>query len=93
MPVLVAVAAILGHNFPVYLKFRGGKGVATSLGSVFALDAVASGTRVIQENVMAPIRQVGGWMSAIRSGMDILRGGGTGDRRARRNQRAERNFG
>ncbi len=57
------------------------------------LDAVASGTRVIQENVMAPIRQVGGWMSAIRSGMDILRGGGTGDRRARRNQRAERNFG
>ena len=42
LPVLVAVAAILGHNFPIYLKFRGGKGVATSLGSVFALDAVAS---------------------------------------------------
>jgi acyl-phosphate glycerol 3-phosphate acyltransferase len=43
LPVLVAVAAILGHNFPVYLKFQGGKGVATSLGSVFALDAFASG--------------------------------------------------
>ena len=57
------------------------------------LDAVASGTRVIQDNVMAPIRQVGGWMTAIRSGMDILRGGGTGERRTRRNQRAERNFG
>jgi DNA-binding FrmR family transcriptional regulator len=57
------------------------------------LDAVASGTRVIQDNVMAPIRQVGGWMSAIRSGMDILRGGGTGERRTRRSQRAERNFG
>lgn len=42
LPVLVAVAAILGHNYPIYLKFRGGKGVATSLGSVFALDAVAS---------------------------------------------------
>jgi acyl-phosphate glycerol 3-phosphate acyltransferase len=42
LPVLVAVAAILGHNFPLYLKFKGGKGVATSLGSVFALDAVAS---------------------------------------------------
>ncbi len=38
----MAVAAILGHNFPIYLKFQGGKGVATSLGSVFALDAVAS---------------------------------------------------
>ena len=42
LPVLVAVAAILGHNFPVYLKFKGGKGVATSLGAVFALDAWAS---------------------------------------------------
>ena len=42
LPVVVAVAAILGHNFPIYLKFRGGKGVATSLGSVFALDSVAS---------------------------------------------------
>ena len=40
--VLIAVAAILGHNFPIFLKFRGGKGVATSLGAVFALDPVAS---------------------------------------------------
>lgn len=40
--VLVALATILGHNFPVYLKFRGGKGVATSLGSLLALDWVAS---------------------------------------------------
>src|SRR5262245_21891584 len=36
LPVYVAVAAILGHNFPVYLGFKGGKGVATSLGAVLA---------------------------------------------------------
>ena len=29
---LFAVAAILGHTFPVWLSFKGGKGVATSLG-------------------------------------------------------------
>lgn len=34
---IVAVAAVLGHNYPVYLKFKGGKGVATSLGVVTAL--------------------------------------------------------
>jgi glycerol-3-phosphate acyltransferase PlsY len=31
-PLLTAIACVLGHNFPVWLKFKGGKGVATSLG-------------------------------------------------------------
>jgi glycerol-3-phosphate acyltransferase PlsY len=33
---LVALCAVLGHMFPVWLRFRGGKGVATSVGA-FAL--------------------------------------------------------
>ena len=32
-----ALAAILGHMFPVYYRFRGGKGVATSLGAMTPL--------------------------------------------------------
>ncbi len=39
---LLALATILGHNFPIYLKFKGGKGVATTLGAVTALAPVAS---------------------------------------------------
>jgi glycerol-3-phosphate acyltransferase PlsY len=35
--VLVAVAPILGHVFPVWLRFRGGKAVSTSLGVLAAL--------------------------------------------------------
>lgn len=31
-----ALAAVLGHLFPVWLRFRGGKGVATSLGVILA---------------------------------------------------------
>ncbi len=38
----IALATILGHTFPVYLKFKGGKGVATSLGALLALDPVAA---------------------------------------------------
>jgi acyl phosphate:glycerol-3-phosphate acyltransferase len=34
---LVALAAILGHTFPVWLKFKGGKAVATALGVVLAV--------------------------------------------------------
>ena len=34
---LVGLAAITGHIFPVYLKFKGGKGVATSFGVALGL--------------------------------------------------------
>lgn len=34
---LLGVSAILGHSFPVWLKFKGGKGVATSLGVFLAI--------------------------------------------------------
>ena len=34
---MAGLAAILGHNFPVWLKFRGGKGAATSIGVLLAI--------------------------------------------------------
>lgn len=36
-----ALAAVLGHMFPVWLKFRGGKGVATAVGCFFTLFPIA----------------------------------------------------
>jgi len=34
---LLGVSAVVGHTFPVWLKFKGGKGVATSLGVFLAI--------------------------------------------------------
>jgi len=34
---VAGMAAVLGHMFPVYMRFRGGKGVNTTLGVFFAL--------------------------------------------------------
>lgn len=35
---IVGLAAVLGHIFPIYLRFRGGKGVACALGVFLAID-------------------------------------------------------
>ena len=39
---LAGLAALVGHCFPVWLKFRGGKGVATALGVFGALSPAAT---------------------------------------------------
>jgi glycerol-3-phosphate acyltransferase PlsY len=39
---LAGICAVLGHTFPLWLKFRGGKGVATSIGALFALMPAAA---------------------------------------------------
>jgi len=36
----VALAAVLGHNYSLFLGFRGGKGVATSFGTLLFLDPI-----------------------------------------------------
>ena len=36
--VLVSAAAVIGHIYPIYLNFKGGKGVATAIAVLFALD-------------------------------------------------------
>lgn len=41
--IVAGVSAVVGHNFTCWLRFRGGKGVATSAGVYFALSPLAAG--------------------------------------------------
>ena len=38
MPYIAGVCVVLGHNFPIFFGFKGGKGVATSLGVLLMLN-------------------------------------------------------
>lgn len=44
--IMLAVAAVVGHVFPIYVGFKGGKGIATLLGIGFALYPAAAGIAV-----------------------------------------------
>jgi glycerol-3-phosphate acyltransferase PlsY len=47
LPPLAALAAVLGHVFPVWLGFRGGKGVATGAGALAPLAPVATAAAAV----------------------------------------------
>ena len=37
LAILTAIMCVIGHSFPIWLRFKGGKGVATSAGAIFGL--------------------------------------------------------
>ena len=66
--VIAALFVVLGHMFPVWLRFRGGKAVATSLGVTFALSWPAGLAAVAVWLVAAGltrISSVGGLAQAV----------------------------
>jgi glycerol-3-phosphate acyltransferase PlsY len=44
---IAAFSAVLGHIFPVWLKFKGGKGVATSVGALLAALPISGGAAIL----------------------------------------------
>lgn len=51
----IALAAVLGHIFPVFFKFKGGKGVATALGALFGMSWMLGGLTIITWLLVAAI--------------------------------------
>ncbi len=56
--VAVGLAAVIGHNWPVFLRFNGGRGIFTSLGVIFILVPWLGLIALIIAYGMAPFRQL-----------------------------------
>lgn len=52
------------------------------------IDGISRGTRIIQDNVLAPIRQIGGWLNTVRAAFDMFT---RGEKRSRSQDR-DRDF-
>ncbi|MBG7617808.1 MAG: glycerol-3-phosphate 1-O-acyltransferase PlsY [Chloroflexi bacterium] len=55
---VAGIAAIIGHNWPVFLKFQGGRGIATSLGVILALSPWLGLIMLVMAYSLAPLRQL-----------------------------------
>jgi glycerol-3-phosphate acyltransferase PlsY len=74
-PIACGLAAILGHTFSLFLKFRGGKGVATSAGVFFGLApipmAIALGV-FIATFLTTRMVSAGSILAAVAMGIAVL---------------------
>ncbi|WP_034339838.1 glycerol-3-phosphate 1-O-acyltransferase PlsY [Deinococcus misasensis] len=70
-----ALLAVLGHNYSLFLKFKGGKGVATSIGTLLVMNPlIGLGTAILAVGIMYLTRFVsaGSMMGGIAAVMLLI---------------------
>ncbi|MGZ8259949.1 MAG: glycerol-3-phosphate 1-O-acyltransferase PlsY [Caldimonas sp.] len=65
---LVALAAFLGHLYPVFFRFRGGKGVATAAGALFGIDPLLGGAALATWVIVAAFFRYSSLASIVSAG-------------------------
>jgi len=56
--IVVGLAAILGHNWPIFLRFQGGRGIFTSLGVILILSPIIGLIILVLAYSFAPFRKL-----------------------------------
>lgn len=73
--VLYGVVAVIGHTFSIYIKFKGGKAVAASLGVVFSLTPIIGVVALLTYIVVAILTKyasVGSTIAALFVGLGVM---------------------
>ncbi len=78
LPVVCGLAAILGHVYPIWYGFRGGKGVATLVGVVFGVEPILLGVVLLVWLVTVVLFGFVGLASIVAALLDCGRRGGNG---------------
>lgn len=63
--ILAGICCIIGHMYPVWLKLRGGKGVATALGVILVIAPLASGVAVATFLIVFAVSRIVGLASIV----------------------------
>jgi len=63
--ILVGICCIVGHMYPIWLKLRGGKGVATALGVILVIAPLASGVALATFLIVFAVSRIVGLASII----------------------------
>ena len=74
VPYLAALAAFIGHLFPVFFSFKGGKGVATALGVLLALDPRLGGLAVATWAIVFAVTRISSLSALVAASLAPLYG-------------------
>ncbi|WP_019638955.1 glycerol-3-phosphate 1-O-acyltransferase PlsY [Paenibacillus fonticola] len=81
VPLLCGLAAIIGHNWPLYFRFRGGKGIATTIGvmaTLFFFPALYAGIIAILSIVITRYVSLGSLLFVLLTPLFLVLGGEIG---------------
>jgi len=56
--VTAGIITVVGHNWPVFLRFQGGRGILTSLGVITMLSPKLGLIILVMPHLLAPLRQI-----------------------------------
>ncbi len=69
LALLAGIGAVIGHNFPVWLKFKGGKGVATTMGLMLAAAPLVGLLAILTWGLMAALFRLSSLAALVALGL------------------------